>query len=176
MLVLMLAPGYPGEMPYFCRGLAVNGADVIGVSDVPEHELPRLTREHMKSYIRVANFMDENDVVRQVRERMSGQQVARVVCLWEPGVILAAKIREALGIPGMGVAQAQTFRNKDLMKQRVTAAGVRAPSSNCRTFSSVSRSSRKRPTASEPMTKAERSPSRCSALSTSAASWGGYAQ
>ncbi|MGH7710702.1 MAG: hypothetical protein ACREOG_05430, partial [Gemmatimonadaceae bacterium] len=73
MLVLMLAPGYPGEMPYFCRGLAVNGADVIGVSDVPEHELPRLTREHMKGYIRVPNFMDEDEVVRHVRERMSGQ-------------------------------------------------------------------------------------------------------
>jgi biotin carboxylase len=123
----MLAPGYPGEMPYFCRGLAVNGADVIGVSDVPEHELPQLTRENMKGYIRVANFMDEDDVVRQVRERMNGQQVARVVCLWEPGVILAAKVREALGIPGMRVEHAQTFRNKDLMKQRVTAAGVRTP-------------------------------------------------
>ena len=127
MIVLMLAPGYPGEMPYFCRGLAANGADVIGVSDVPEHELPQLTRENMKGYIRVGNFMDEDDVVRQVRERMTGQPVARVACLWEPGVILAAKIREALGIPGMRVDHAQTFRNKDLMKQRVTAAGVRTP-------------------------------------------------
>ncbi|MGQ0639268.1 MAG: ATP-grasp domain-containing protein [Gemmatimonadaceae bacterium] len=114
-------------MPYFCRGLAVNGADVVGVSDVPEHELPRLTREHMKAYIRVPNFMDEDDVVRAVGERMGQQHVQRVVCLWEPGVILAAKIREALGIPGMRVAQAQPFRNKDLMKQRVAAAGVRTP-------------------------------------------------
>jgi len=47
------------------------------------------------------------------------------VCLWEPGVVLAARLREALGAPGMGVAQAQTFRNKDLMKQKVTAAGIR---------------------------------------------------
>ncbi|MEW5914788.1 MAG: hypothetical protein AB1762_00215 [Gemmatimonadota bacterium] len=127
MLVLMLAPGYPGEMPYFCRGLSVNGADVVGVSDVPEHELPRLTREHMKGYIRVPNFMDEDEVVRHVRERIGDQPVHRVVCLWEPGVILAAKIREALGVSGMRVPQALTFRNKDLMKQRVTAAGIRSP-------------------------------------------------
>lgn len=127
MLVLMLAPGYPGEMPYFCRGLAVNGGDVIGVSDVPEHELPRLTREHMKGYIKVANFMDEEDVVRTVRERVGEHNVQRIVCLWEPGVILAARLREALGVQGMRVPQAQTFRNKDLMKQKVTAAGVRTP-------------------------------------------------
>lgn len=123
----MLAPGYPGEMPYFCRGLALHGADVIGVSDVPEHELPRLTRENMKGYIRVANFMDEDAVVRAVHSNFGGQQPARVVCLWEPGIILAAKLREALGVSGMRVEQAQTFRNKDLMKQRVTAAGVRTP-------------------------------------------------
>lgn len=126
MLVLMLAPGYPGEMPYFCRGLAVNGGDVIGVSDVPEHELPRLTREHMKGYIKVANFMDEEDVVRTVRERVGEHNVQRIVCLWEPGVILAARLREALGVQGMRVPQAQTFRNKDLMKQKVTAR-VRTP-------------------------------------------------
>jgi biotin carboxylase len=123
----MLAPGYPGEMPYFCRGLAQHGADVIGVSDIPEHELPRLTRESMKGYIKVANFMDEAAVVRAVQGSVGRQQVARVVCLWEPGVILAARLREALGVLGMGVDQAQTFRNKDLMKQRVTAAGVRTP-------------------------------------------------
>ena len=123
----MLAPGYPGEMPYFCRGLAQHGADVIGLSDVPEHELPRLTRESMKGYIKVGNLIDEDAVVRAVQGSVAGQQVARVVCLWEPGVILAAKLREALGVPGMGVDQAQTFRNKDLMKQRVTAAGVRTP-------------------------------------------------
>ncbi len=123
----MLAPGYPGEMPYFCRGLAHHGADVIGVSDVPEHELPRLTRENMKGYIKVANFMDEEDVVGAVQGQVGGRDVHRIVCLWEPGVILAAKLREALGVPGMRVAQAQTFRNKDLMKQCVTAAGVRTP-------------------------------------------------
>ena len=65
--------------------------------------------------------------MRAVQGSVAGQQIARVVCLWEPGVILAAKLREALGVPGMGVDQAQTFRNKDLMKQKVTAAGMRTP-------------------------------------------------
>ena len=42
MNVIMLAPGYPGEMPYFCRGLSLNGAKVYGLSDVPYQALPSL--------------------------------------------------------------------------------------------------------------------------------------
>jgi len=125
MNVIMLAPGYPGEMPYFCRALAMHGAKVYGLSEVPEHGLPSLTREHMAGYLKVATFTDEASVVRQVVEATNGHQIDRVVCMWEPGVVLAAKLREALGASGQGVQQAITFRNKDVMKQVVTAAGIR---------------------------------------------------
>ena len=125
MNVLMIAPGYPGEMPYFCRGLTRHGAKVYGLSDVPEHDLPRLARENLAGYLRVPNLTDEDAVVRAVVAGVGSLKVERVVCLWEPGVVLAAKLREALGAPGMREAQAQTFRNKDLMKQKVTAAGIR---------------------------------------------------
>lgn len=125
MNVIMLAPGYPGEMPYFCRGLATQGAKVYGVSDVPQPDLPALTREHLAGYLRVPNFQDEQTVVRLVKAGVGEHRVDRVVCLWEPGIVLAAKIREALGVPGMRVAQAATFRNKDLMKQQVSDAGIR---------------------------------------------------
>jgi hypothetical protein len=125
MNVLMIAPGYPGEMPYFCRGLTRFGGRVYGLSDVPEADLPPLAREHLSGYLRVSNLTDEDAVVRAVKAGVGGSQIERVVCLWEPGVVLAAKLREALGAPGMREAQAQTFRNKDLMKQKVTAAGIR---------------------------------------------------
>lgn len=125
MNVIMLAPGYPGEMPYFCRALSMHGAKVYGLSDVAEQDLPALTREHMSGYLRVANFTDEDAVVRQVVEATGGHQIDRVVCMWEPGVVLAAKLREALGTPGQSVQQANNFRNKDLMKQVITKAGIR---------------------------------------------------
>lgn len=125
MNVIMIAPGYPGEMPWFCRGLAQRGARVYGLSDVPEHDLPRLAREHLAGYLRVPNLQDEDAVVQAVRSGVGDHRIDRIVCLWEPGVVLAAKLRQALGAPGMGVEQARTFRNKDLMKQRVTAAGIR---------------------------------------------------
>lgn len=125
MNVIMLAPGYPGEMPYFCRALSAHGAKVYGLSDVAHRDLPALTREHLTGYLQVSSFTDEDAVVRQVVESVSGHQIDRVVCMWEPGVVLAAKLREALGAPGQGVQQATTFRNKDVMKQVVTAAGIR---------------------------------------------------
>jgi biotin carboxylase len=125
MNVIMIAPGYPGEMPYFCRGLAVHGARVYGVSDVPEGDLPPMARDHLSGYLRVANLQDEDGVLRAVRAGVGAHRIDRVVCLWEPGVVLAARLREALGVPGMGLAQATAFRNKDLMKQQVTAAGIR---------------------------------------------------
>jgi hypothetical protein len=129
MNVIMIAPGYPAEMPYFVRGLARAGAKVFGLSDVPEHELPRLAREHLSGYLQSASLVDEEAVVRQVLDatRSTRATIERVICMWEPGVILAAKLREALGVPGMGVEQATLFRDKDAMKQAVGAAGIRVP-------------------------------------------------
>ena len=127
MNVLMIAPGYPAEMPHFVRGLANAGAKVYGLSDVPERELPSHARHYLSGYLQTAPLNQEDAVVRQVVEATRGNAVDRVVCLWEPGVILAAKLREALGVAGMGVEQADLFRDKDRMKQAVGAAGIRVP-------------------------------------------------
>lgn len=127
MNVVMLAPGYPTEIPRFVRGLTVMGARVLGVGDIPERELPALAREHLAAYLQVPSLLDEAGVVAAVRGWSAAAQVERVECLWEPGVLLAAKLREALGLPGLSVEAANRFRNKDLMKQAVAAAGIRTP-------------------------------------------------
>lgn len=127
MIVVLIAPGYPAEMPYFTRGLAVMGARVLGVSDQAEHELPQVAREHLTAYLRVADMTDEEAVVEAVRRWVSPVKVDRVECLWEPGVMMAARLREALGVEGMTEAEAVNFRNKDRMKQVLAAAGVRTP-------------------------------------------------
>jgi hypothetical protein len=44
-------------------------------------------------------------------------------------VILAARIRERWGLPGMSVDTVRGFRDKQLMKERVRAAGLRVPRS-----------------------------------------------
>ena len=127
MNVLMLAPGYPSEMPYFVRGLAQVGAQVFGVADVAQDELPALARQHLSGYLQVPSLLDEEGVVKAVKRWVGPLRMERVVCLWEPGVLLAAKVREALGVEGMTLEEAIPFRNKDAMKEKVAAAGVRTP-------------------------------------------------
>jgi biotin carboxylase len=127
MNVLMVSPGYPTEINYFTRGLAVHGARVFGIGDQPEGELPQLVREHLAGYLQVTSLLDDAAVVKQVRAWKAAQPLQQVECLWEPGVILAARLREELGVPGQDVAQATLFRDKDAMKQAVAAAGIRTP-------------------------------------------------
>jgi hypothetical protein len=125
--VLFLSPGYPAEMPHFTRGLAQVGARVFGVGDQPVSALPREARSALADYLQVGNLWDEGAVVQSVRAWLRGRGLDRVECLWEPGVVLAARLREALGVPGMDVATATCFRDKELMKQALDAAGVRTP-------------------------------------------------
>jgi formate-dependent phosphoribosylglycinamide formyltransferase (GAR transformylase) len=127
MYVLMISPGYPTEIPYFTRALACAGARVLGVSDQPESALPHEASMHIAAYLQVPSLQDEDAVVEAVRHWTSPVRVDKVECLWEPGMLLAARIREALGVPGMTVAETLPFRDKDCMKQVLSAAGVRTP-------------------------------------------------
>ena len=127
MNVLMIAPGYPDEMPLFCRGLSTFGARVFGISDVPGGSLPEMTRTHLSGYLQTPMLNQEEAVVAAVTAHWGGMTFDRVICLWEPGVVLAAKLRVALGVAGMSVDDAIAFRNKDIMKARVSAAGIRCP-------------------------------------------------
>ena len=127
MDVLFLSPGYPSEMPEFVRGLAEVGARVWGVGDQPAGALPALARRCLSGYVRVSSLGDEEDVIRRVHAALRGRNLDRVETLGEFWVVLAARLREAFGIPGMGVNQAITFRDKERMKQVLDAAGIRTP-------------------------------------------------
>ena len=129
MDVLFLSPHYPGEMHHFTRGLAEVGARVHGVGDQPLDALPPMVRAHLTSYLQVPRIMDEDDVIQRVLAWLGGRRLDRVESLWEPLVLLAARLRERLGVPGISHDVALGFRDKGLMKQRVAAAGLRVPRS-----------------------------------------------
>jgi len=127
MNVLLLSPGYPADMPEFTRGLAESGARVFGVGDTPVDGLPPLVRKCLDEYIPVRSLWDEDAVIAALRKQLHGQRLDRIECLWEPGILLAARVREAFGVAGLDPLQAERFRDKELMKQALESAGIRTP-------------------------------------------------
>jgi biotin carboxylase len=123
----MISPGYPADMPEFTRGLAECGARVIGVGDSPAGGLPDLVKRSLDEYIEVRSLWDSAHVIGALRERLRGRSLERIECLWEPGIMLAAELREALGVEGLTIGEAHRFRDKEAMKQALDAAGIRTP-------------------------------------------------
>ncbi len=129
MRVVFLAPIYPPEMIEYTRGLAEVGAKVFGVGDTPREALPARVKPYLHDYLQVPRIMAEDDVMDRVTNWLRGKSIDRVVANWEPLVILAARLRERWGMPGMSVDTVRGFRDKQLMKERVAAAGLRVPRS-----------------------------------------------
>ena len=129
MRVVFLAPIYPPEMIEYTRGLAEVGAKVFGVGDTPREALPARVKPYLHDYLQVPRIMAEEDVMDRVTAWLRGKSIDRVLANWEPLVILAARLRERWGMPGMSVDAVTGFRDKQLMKERVAAAGLRVPRS-----------------------------------------------
>lgn len=127
MRVIMFSPGFPAEMPQFTRGLAEVGARVYGIGDQPLAMIPEPARAALSDYLQVRNLWDEDGLVESVRRWVGGATIDRVACLWEPGMVIAARVREALGVPGLTVEQTVPLRDKERMKQVLDKAGIRTP-------------------------------------------------
>ncbi|MEX1361668.1 MAG: hypothetical protein AB1Z98_00965 [Nannocystaceae bacterium] len=127
MKVLFLSPHYPEEMVDFSRGLAEVGAQVYGVGDVPLPQLPARVRPHLHDYLQLPGLLDEERALGPLVEAARQIGADRVETLWEPLVLLAARVREALGMPGMSPDTVLGFRDKPVMKARLLQADVRVP-------------------------------------------------
>ena len=129
MRVVLLSPSYPAEMINFSRGLAEVGVAVYGVGDTHRAQLPDRVKPYLADYLQVPGIMNEEDVMNRVSDWLRGKTIDRVLTNWEPLVVLAARIRERWGLPGMSVDTCIGFRDKQIMKERVAAAGLRVPKS-----------------------------------------------
>ncbi len=127
MNVLIISPGYPADMPEFTRGLAECGARVIGIGDQGTGALPELVRRSLDEYIQVPSLWNSADVIKQMHAQLRGQAIDRIECLWEPGIMLAAELRQHFGVSGLSIEQAHRFRDKEAMKVALDAAKIRTP-------------------------------------------------
>jgi len=129
MDVVFLSAAYPPEMQEYTRGLAEVGARVYGVGDQPREALPAALKKYLHDWLTVPRILDEEDVGARVHAWLRGRNVDRVLANWEPLVYMAARLRERFGMPGMSSDTVRGFRDKQLMKERVAAAGLRVPRS-----------------------------------------------
>lgn len=127
MRILMFSPSFPVEMQRFTVALARTGAEVVGLGDAPESLLPPEVARSLHAYLRVPRLWDEAAVLEAVRASHERAGLDRIECLWEPGMLLAARLREALGVPGMTVEETLPFRDKERMKRKLDEAGLRTP-------------------------------------------------
>ena len=131
MNVLVIQPGFPAEIPYFTRGLRRRGARVLGIGDLPKEQLPAAAKEGLHAYLRVPGFWQPEIAIKALKSWQLPLKLDRIECLWEPGMELAAHLRETFGLSGMGREQTRLFRDKEVMKKALDAAGIRTPRHFC---------------------------------------------
>ena len=124
MHVLFLAPETGPYNLRFVDGLKRAGARVTGVGHRAEARLAPELRRLLDSYVAAKSLVDEKDLVRIAREVDGRSRVERVETIDEPAIVPAAHVREALGVPGLTVAQATLCRDKAAMKDAWRAAGI----------------------------------------------------
>jgi biotin carboxylase len=129
MRVVFLSPAFPPEMLQYTRGLAEVGAEVYGIGDTPRAALPAEVKPYLHDYLHVPGIMNEDDVIERATNWLRGKTVDRVLANWEVLVTLAARMRQRWGMPGMSPDTVNGFRDKEIMKERVRAAGLRVPRS-----------------------------------------------
>lgn len=131
MNVLLISPSFPTDNGHFTKALhALPGVRVLGVGDQPAAAMDPEVRGAVDALHVVPKLWDEAATVESTRGWLRGlgiDRLHRVECLWEPGVVLAARMREAFDVPGLRVEEAKAFRDKELMKSRLDAAGIRTP-------------------------------------------------
>lgn len=124
--VLFLQPVFPIEMQHFTRGLATAGARVWGVGDSNRGALPDTLTRHLAGYLQVPSLMNEAQAIQHIERWLQGRRPDLVESAWEPTMLLAARLRERWGLPGMRMDTVLGFRDKKLMHERIAAAGLRA--------------------------------------------------
>lgn len=129
MDVVFLSPDYPTDLPLFVSGLVEVGARVIGVGDQHVDGLTERSKRNLSSYLQIASWADEDAALASILHQLQGRNVDLVETLWEPTMMLAARLRERIGVPGLSVVDTRAFRDKGEMKLRVEAAGLRTPQS-----------------------------------------------
>jgi hypothetical protein len=122
--VIFLEPCFPANQREFVRGLYEAGAAVIGIGERPKESLDDELKRWMVHYERVPSVVDEDAVLAAVRWLQSKEWIDRLEAVIEAHVLVAARVREACGIPGTSTHTTWLCRDKPSMKDALRAGGI----------------------------------------------------
>jgi hypothetical protein len=124
MHVLFLAPEHPALHRDFVRALKQVGARVSGIGHHAARSLDAELASWLDGYVRVRSLFDPAEVAEAGRRLAQRGGCDRVEAVDELLILPAAKLREALGVPGLSVATATLCRDKAAMKQALRGEGI----------------------------------------------------
>lgn len=125
--VVYVAPFFADTTLRFVSSLTrVEGAHITLVSQDPPERLPKDVRGRLDHFVRVKDALTDRALVECVADiqRASGRPVDRLLGTLEELQVPLGRVRDALGIEGMGGDTAENFRDKARMKDVLRAAGV----------------------------------------------------
>jgi len=124
MHVLFLAPDTHVYNHAFLRGLKSVGARVSGIGPAPMDQLSEGAKRALDGYRACPNVLDSNELLVRARELAASSSFDRIETIDEPLIEPAARLREALGVPGLSVATARLCRDKVAMKEFLRERGI----------------------------------------------------
>lgn len=126
MLVVYVSPLLRKDVYLFLDRLArLEGVQVGLVSTLEAHQLPSAVLASLSGYWRVSNLLDPQELVwaaSGLSQRFG--PIYRMITEYELIQMSVAQAREELDIPGMSPGTLLNFRDKGVMKTRLTEAGV----------------------------------------------------
>lgn len=122
--VVFIEPSFPDNQKQFVRGLHEAGAAVTGIGERPKDWLDDDVKRWLTHYEQVPSVTDEGAVAEKVAWLQQRARVDRLEATIEAHVMAAARVREALGIPGTSVQTAYLCRDKAAMKAALREAGI----------------------------------------------------
>lgn len=124
MNIVFVEPHFPRNQREFPRALAEAGANVIGIGETPLDYLDHQLKDWMVHYEQVGSVTDLAQMTEAVRKVQSMVWVDRLESTIEAHQLVAAEVRETLGIPGTSVRTTWLCRDKPSMKDALRRAGV----------------------------------------------------
>ncbi|MGI9037742.1 MAG: ATP-grasp domain-containing protein [Gemmatimonadota bacterium] len=124
MHVVFIEPAFPANQKEFVRALHQAGGEVTAVGEPPVEALDEDLRRWLLHYERVPSVVDEGALHDAVRRIHDIKPVDRLEATVEAHIMAAARVREAVGIPGTSVRTAFLCRDKPAMKEALRSGGV----------------------------------------------------